>query len=115
MENSVKQEGINLIAERQQVLNKVLNRLQKLSEQFNIVIYMTNQVTADPGGGMTYAADPKKPVGGNIMAHASTTRLYLKKGKGEQRICRIYDSPSLPEAETTFQLSDGGIVDTSDN
>jgi len=106
--------GRGELAERQQVLNKVLSRLQKLSEQFNIVIYMTNQVTADPGASMTYACDPKKPVGGNIMAHASTTRLYMKKGKGEQRICRIYDSPSLPEAEAIFQLSDGGIVDATD-
>lgn len=44
---------------------------------------MTNQVMADPGGAMSYAVDPKKPVGGHIMAHASTTRLYLRKGKGE--------------------------------
>lgn len=58
---------------------------------------------------------PKKPVGGNVMAHASTTRLYMKKGKGEQRICRIYDSPCLPESEATFQLSDGGIIDPSDS
>ena len=103
-----------IIAERQQVLNKVLSRLQKLSEQFNIVIYMTNQVTADPGASMSYATDPKKPVGGNVMAHASTTRLYMKKGKGEQRICRIYDSPCLPEAEAIFQLSDGGVIDATD-
>lgn len=57
-----------------------------------MAIYLTNQVTADPGWTMAYG-DPKKPVGGNIIAHASTTRLFLKKGKGEQRICRIYDSP----------------------
>ena len=75
---------------------------------------MTNQVTADPAGGMTYAADPKKPVGGNVMAHASTTRLYMKKGKGEQRVCRIYDSPCLPESEAIFQLADGGVVDPTD-
>ena len=97
------------------MLNKVLNRLQKLSEQFNIAIYMTNQVTADPGASMSYAADPKKPVGGNVIAHASTTRLYMKKGKGDQRICKIYDSPCLPESEGIFQLSEGGIIDTNDS
>ena len=43
-----------------------------------------------------FAADPKKPIGGHIVAHASTTRLYLRKGRGEQRICKIYDSPCLP-------------------
>ena len=75
--------GRGELAERQQVLNKVLSRLQKISEQFNVAVFITNQVTADPGGGMTYAVDPKKPVGGNIIAHASTTRLFLRKGKGE--------------------------------
>ena len=51
---------------------------------------------------MTYAVDPKKPVGGNILAHASTTRLFLRKGKGEQRVCKIYDSPTIPESECLF-------------
>ncbi len=69
---------------------------------------------ADPGAGMTYAADPKKPVGGNILAHASTTRLYLRKGKGEQRVCKIFDSPSIPEGECVFQISEGGIIDATD-
>ena len=91
----------------------MLNRLQKLAEQFNIAVYMTNQVTADPGSAMAYG-DTKKPIGGNIIAHASTTRLYMRKGKAEQRVCRIYDSPSLPESEAAFQLSDGGIVDAND-
>ncbi len=84
------------------MLGKVLSRLQKISEQFNVAIFLTNQVTADPGGGMTYVVDPKKPVGGNILAHASTTRLFLRKGKGEQRVCKIYDSPTIPESECLF-------------
>lgn len=75
--------GRGELSERQNVLGKVLSKVQKISEQFNIAIFMSNQVMADPGAGMTYAADPKKPIGGNILAHASTTRLYLRKGKGE--------------------------------
>ena len=51
------------------------------------------------------------PVGGHILAHASQTRLSLRKGKGEQRVCKIFDSPSLPEGEATFAISGGGIVD----
>lgn len=42
----------------------------------------TNQVMSDPAGGMTFVQDPKKPVGGHVLAHASTTRLYTRKGKG---------------------------------
>jgi len=56
----------------------------------------------------------KKPIGGNIMAHASTTRLYLKKGRGESRICKIYDSPCLPEAEASFSITAQGISDASE-
>ncbi|TNV77891.1 hypothetical protein FGO68_gene13661 [Halteria grandinella] len=106
--------GRGELAERQQVLGRMLSKIQKISEQFNIAIFMTNQVMADPGGGMTYAVDPKKPVGGNIMAHASTTRLFLRKGKGEQRVCKIFDSPSIPEGECVFQISEGGIIDATD-
>lgn len=69
---------------------------------------------ADPGGNTSFVMDTKKPIGGNILAHASTTRLYLRKGKGEQRICKVYDSPLLPESEATFQLTEGGIADPAD-
>lgn len=96
------------------MLAKLLSRVQKISEQFNIAIFMSNQVMADPGATMAYASDPKKPVGGHILAHASTTRLYLRKGKGEQRVCKIYDSPSIPESECIFQISEGGIIDAID-
>ncbi len=50
-------------------------------------------------GSAMFVGDQKKPIGGNIMAHASTTRLYLRKGRAESRVCKIYDSPCLPEAE----------------
>jgi meiotic recombination protein DMC1 len=69
---------------------------------------------SDPGGNTSFMMDAKKPVGGNILAHASTTRLFLRKGKGEQRICKVYDSPLLPETECTFQLAEGGVIDPTD-
>ncbi|VDN35601.1 unnamed protein product [Cylicostephanus goldi] len=46
-------------------------------------------MTADPGAGMTFQVDPKKPIGGHILAHASTTRIMLKKGRGETRIAKV--------------------------
>lgn len=41
-------------------------------------------------------------------------RLYLRKGRGENRICKIYDSPCLPEAEATFAITTDGIGDAKE-
>ncbi|EKF31859.1 meiotic recombination protein DMC1, putative [Trypanosoma cruzi marinkellei] len=103
--------GRGELAERQQKLAKMMSHLIKLAEEFNVAVYITNQVVADPGGASMFVADPKKPVGGHILAHASTTRLSLRKGRGDQRVCKIYDSPSLPEVECVFSISEQGIVD----
>lgn len=91
--------GRGELANRQIHLGQFLRHLQRLADEFGIAVVITNQVVAsvDGGGGGMFASDTKKPVGGNIMGHACTTRLYLRKGKGENRICKIYDSPCLPE------------------
>lgn len=46
-----------------------------------------------------FISDPKKPAGGHVLAHAATIRLMFRKGKGEQRVCKVFDAPNLPEAE----------------
>jgi meiotic recombination protein DMC1 len=61
-----------------------------------------------------FQADPKKPIGGHILAHASTVRIMLKKGRGEQRIAKIYDSPDLAENEATFSITAAGIADSKE-
>lgn len=100
--------GRGELSERQQVLGKTMSRLIKIAEQFNVAVFICNQVMSDPGN--TMGGDVRKPIGGNIMAHSSTTRLYLRKGKGDLRICKVYDSPLIPESETMFMISEGGIV-----
>ena len=102
--------GRGRLSERQQVLNKTLSTLMKLAEQFNVAIFLTNQVMSNPSG-MTFVQDPKKPIGGHVLAHASTTRLFFRKGRGEERICKVYDSPSIPEGEAVFLISDEGVTD----
>uniref|UniRef100_A0A3Q2V028 Meiotic recombination protein n=1 Tax=Haplochromis burtoni TaxID=8153 RepID=A0A3Q2V028_HAPBU len=106
--------GRGELAERQQKLAQMLSRLQKISEEYNVAVFITNQMTADPGAGMTFQADPKKPIGGHILAHASTTRISLRKGRGEMRIAKIFDSPDMPENEATFAISAGGVTDAKD-
>ncbi|XP_022095573.1 meiotic recombination protein DMC1/LIM15 homolog [Acanthaster planci] len=106
--------GRGELADRQQKLAQMLSKLQKISEEYNIAVFVTNQMTADPGATMSFQADPKKPIGGHILAHASTTRLSLRKGRGELRIAKIYDSPDMPENEATFAISAGGVVDAKE-
>lgn len=103
--------GRGELGERQQKLNQFLQKTMKLAEEFNIAVLITNQMMSDPGSTMTFVSDPKKPVGGHIMAHASTTRIYLRKGREDMRVAKIYDSPDVPEAEASFVITGGGIDD----
>lgn len=74
---------------------------------------ITNQVVADVGGGM-FQGDPQKPIGGNVMAHSSTTRLQLRKGRGDNRICKMYESPCLAESDVMVSLNGDGIRDAKE-
>jgi len=105
--------GRGELSARQMHLARFLRTLQRLADEFGVAVVITNQVVAQVDGAM-FAADPKKPIGGNIMAHSSTTRLYLRKGKGETRVCKIYDSPCLPESEASFVIASDGIGDPKD-
>ncbi|KKY27660.1 putative dna repair protein rad51 [Phaeomoniella chlamydospora] len=107
--------GRGELSSRQTHLAKFMRTLQRLADEFGIAVVITNQVVAQVDGGPSamFNPDPKKPIGGNIIAHASTTRLSLKKGRGETRICKIYDSPCLPEADAMFAILDDGIGDPS--
>jgi len=106
--------GRGELSARQMALAQFLRALLKLADEFGVAVVLTNQVVAQVDGAAMFNADPKKPIGGNIMAHASTTRLYLRKGRGEQRICKIYDSPCLPEGEAVFAINADGIGDVKD-
>jgi len=106
--------GRGELAPRQMHLAKFLRMLLRLADEFGVAVMITNQVVAQVDGAAMFSADPKKPIGGNIMAHASTTRLSLRKGRGEQRICKIYDSPCLPESEAVFAINADGIGDAKD-
>ncbi|EAW92433.1 RAD51 homolog (RecA homolog, E. coli) (S. cerevisiae), isoform CRA_c [Homo sapiens] len=106
--------GRGELSARQMHLARFLRMLLRLADEFGVAVVITNQVVAQVDGAAMFAADPKKPIGGNIIAHASTTRLYLRKGRGETRICKIYDSPCLPEAEAMFAINADGVGDAKD-
>lgn len=104
--------GRGELSARQMHLSRFLRFLLRLADEFSVAVVITNQVVAQvDGASAMFNADPKKPVGGHIMAHSSTTRLYLRKGRGENRICKVYDSPCLPESEAMFSIAPEGIID----
>jgi DNA repair protein RadA len=94
------------LAPRQQLLNKHLHELLKFSDTYNAAVIVTNQVSARPD---ILFGDPTRPIGGNIVAHASTYRVYLRKSKPPRRIARLIDSPNLPEGEAVYSLTPDGI------
>ncbi|MBI5803641.1 DNA repair and recombination protein RadA [Candidatus Pacearchaeota archaeon] len=100
--------GRGQLADRQQKLNRYLHNLMKLAEQHNIAIFVTNQVMSNPA---VMFGDPTTAIGGNILAHASTYRLYLRRGKAGSRVAKLIDSPNLPENECQFFLTEAGIRD----
>jgi len=106
--------GRGELSARQMHLAKFLRALAKLASTYGVACVITNQVVAQVDGGASMFGDNKKPIGGNIIAHASTTRLYLRKGRGENRVCKVYDSPVLAEGEASFSIQGSGIGDATD-
>jgi DNA repair protein RadA len=100
--------GRGALSERQQKLNKHVHALQKLAEEHNLAVYVTNQVMDNPG---ILFGDPTTPIGGHVLGHASSYRMYVRKSKEEKRIARLVDSPNLPESECVFKVTKDGIRD----
>lgn len=101
--------GRGTLATRQQTINAHLHDLLRLCDIYpDLAIVLTNQVQSKPD---TFYGNPLRATGGNIVAHGSTIRIYLRKGKGEQRIAKVIDAPHLPEGEAVFSILESGISD----
>ena len=100
--------GRGTLAERQQKINKHMHTLLRLADTKNMCVYVTNQVMHDPAA---FFGDPCKAIGGNIVAHASTFRIYLRKGKKGSRVAKLIDSPNLPDGECNFFVEGEGLRD----
>ena len=100
--------GRGMLADRQQKLNKHMHVLMKLADKYNLCVYVTNQVMSKPD---TFFGDPTAAIGGNIVGHNSSTRVYLRKGKKGSRVAKLIDSPHLPDAEAAFMVTEHGIED----
>jgi DNA repair protein RadA len=100
--------GRGTLSDRQQKINRHLHDALRFADLNNAVVMITNQVMVRPDA---FFGDPTRPIGGHIVGHTATFRIYLRKSKGEKRIARLVDSPNLPEAEAVFSVSKIGIRD----
>ncbi|MBI2140770.1 DNA repair and recombination protein RadA [Candidatus Woesearchaeota archaeon] len=100
--------GRGTLADRQQKLNKHMHSLAKIADLYNLCVYVTNQVMAKPD---MFFGDPTEAIGGNIVAHNSTYRLYLRKGKKGTRVAKLVDAPNLKDGECIFMVTSDAIVD----
>ncbi len=105
--------GRGTLANRQQKLNRHMHTLQrKVGDMHNAAVVVTNQVMARPD---ILFGDPTAPIGGHIVGHHSTFRVYLKKGKGNKRIADLIDSPNMPDGECVFDVTTDGIEDSKES
>ncbi len=100
--------GRGQLSDRQQKLNKHMRLLQKVAELYNVAVFVTNQVMSRPD---VLFGDPTDAIGGNVVKHASKTRLYLRKSSGTKRIVKLVDSPALPDGEVAYNVTENGVVD----
>ena len=101
--------GRGTLANRQQILNGHIHDLLRLTEIFDeLAVIFTNQVSSKPD---VFYGNPTVATGGHIVAHGATIRIYLRKGKGEQRVAKMIDAPHLAEGEAIFSITDEGIKD----
>ncbi|NPE30828.1 DNA repair and recombination protein RadA [Methanococcoides sp. SA1] len=100
--------GRGTLADRQQKLNKHLHDILRFGDLSNACVVVTNQVMSKPDA---FFGDPTKPIGGHILGHTATFRLYIRKSKGEKRIVKLVDSPNLPDGEALISVTTDGIGD----
>jgi DNA repair protein RadA len=102
--------GRETLAERQQRLNTILHKLIRLAEIYNIAVVYTNQVQAQPDTFLGNGFDSIRTAGGNILGHASTYRIFLRK-MGHNRLATMLDSPYHAYSQVKFTIGEEGIQD----
>ena len=101
--------GRGTLATRQQILNTHIHDLLRLTEVYDeLAVVFTNQVSSRPD---VFYGNPTTHTGGHIVAHGATIRIFLRKGKGEQRVAKVVDAPNIPESDTVFAITEDGIQD----
>jgi DNA repair protein RadA len=101
--------GRGTLANRQQIINTHIHDLLRLTETYDeLAVVFTNQVSARPD---VFYGNPLIHTGGHVVAHGATIRIFLRKGKGEQRVATVVDAPHIPESDAIFSITEDGITD----
>jgi len=100
--------GRGMLAERQQKLGRHLAALHRVAELYDVAVLVTNQVQARPD---VLFGDPTRPIGGHVLGHAMTARIYLRKARENLRIAKLVDHPCLPPESATFRITEAGVRD----
>ncbi|MFX1600128.1 MAG: DNA repair and recombination protein RadA [Promethearchaeota archaeon] len=101
--------GRGTLASRQQIINTHIHDLLRLTETYDeLAVVFTNQVSSRPD---VFYGNPLTHTGGHVVAHGATIRIFLRKGKGEQRIAKVVDAPHIPESDAIFSITEDGIID----
>ena len=95
--------GRGTLANRQQTINGYLHKVATLVANYGMAVYMTNQVQFDPGQAF---GNPEKAVGGAIVGHFATVRVWIVKAAKGTRRMKLVDSPDLPEGEADFKITE---------
>ncbi len=104
--------GRGTLASRQQKIGRYIRLLSRIAEAYNCAVVATNQVSSSPD---SFFGDPTRPVGGNVLGHASTYRIYIRKGGKNKRVAKMVDSPHHALSEAVFELGEMGVQDTEDH
>ena len=98
--------GRGTLANRQQTINGYLHKIATLVSNYGMAVYLTNQVQSDPA---VFMGNPEKAVGGNVLAHFATTRVWITKAAKGNRRMRLVDSPDLAEGDALFKITEGKL------
>jgi len=100
--------GRGALADRQQMVNRHMRTLQRMADLYEVPVFVTNQVSADPGN--PYVFHPRA-IGGYIVSHNSRERIFLRRGQQGSRVAKLVDSNYLPDAEVSYIITENGVED----
>ena len=109
----VEYQGRGKLAERQQLLLRMMKQADTLSKKHGFAVVVTNQVMVKPNSIGTFVGEIMIPLGGTTFGHKVTTRLFIKKPYKNKpvRILELRESPHLKEGACEIDITENGVED----